>query len=369
MKIILTGGGTGGHIFPAIAIAQAFKDSESDHEILYAGSRDGMESKIAPDAGLTFQGVTARKLRKVISLDTVQVILSLFKGYGDAKGILKQFRPDVVVGTGGYVAASVVLAAANSRIPTIIVEENAIPGRTNLWLSQWATRICVGFEKVQKEFPDHKTLMTGVPIRNDILSDATKLEARKSLELDADRFTILTLGGSQGAQKLNEVVAEMASATQLPIQILHQVGDKNIDDFKTHWGKSIRANSTVRHRAIPFLSKTQIPLAYRSSDLVICRCGASTLAEITACGLPCLMVPLPTAYADHQTANASAVAKAGGGVLLPQINLTAKLLDQQIKSFYDDKDKLFEMANASKKIGHPDAAKIIAELALELASS
>jgi|YelNatPaOPRAMG01_1025707.scaffolds.fasta_scaffold16396_2 UDP-N-acetylglucosamine--N-acetylmuramyl-(pentapeptide) pyrophosphoryl-undecaprenol N-acetylglucosamine transferase len=369
MKIIVTGGGTGGHIYPAIAIAQAVKETEPGHEVLYAGSTDGMESKIAPDAGLTFQGVTARKLRKVISLDTFQVIFSLFKGYGEAKGILKRFHPDVVVGTGGYVAAAVVLAAANSRIPTIIVEENAIPGRTNLWLSQWATRICVGFEKVQKEFPAHKTLMTGVPIRNDILSEATKPEARKLLELDANRFTILALGGSQGAQKLNEVVAEMACATQLPIQILHQVGDKNFDDFRSKWGKSIRANSIVRHRPLPFLNQTQIPLAYRATDLVICRCGASTLAEITACGLPSLMVPLPTAYADHQTANASAIAKAGGGVLLPQVNLTAKLLEQQIKSFYDDKNRLCEMANASKKIGRPDAAKIIAELALGLASS
>jgi UDP-N-acetylglucosamine--N-acetylmuramyl-(pentapeptide) pyrophosphoryl-undecaprenol N-acetylglucosamine transferase len=208
-----------------------------------------------------------------------------------------------------------------------------------------------------------------VPIRNDILSEATKPEARKLLELDANRFTILALGGSQGAQKLNEVVAEMACATQLPIQILHQVGDKNFDDFRSKWGKSIRANSIVRHRPLPFLNQTQIPLAYRATDLVICRCGASTLAEITACGLPSLMVPLPTAYADHQTANASAIAKAGGGVLLPQVNLTAKLLEQQIKSFYDDKNRLCEMANASKKIGRPDAAKIIAELALGLASS
>lgn len=368
MRIILTGGGTGGHIFPAIAVAQAVMNADSGHEIRYVGSTDGMESRIAPDAGLVFQGVTARKLRKVVSLDTILVIFSLFKGYGEAKGILKEFRPDVVVGTGGYVAAAVVLAAANSRIPTIIVEENAIPGRTNLWLSQFASKICVGFEKVQKEFPSQKTLLTGVPIRNDIPSGLTKAVSCKELDLDVDRFTILVLGGSQGAQKLNEVVAEMSCAISMPVQILHQVGDKNINDFSARWGKSLHTNTIVRHRAVPFLSKTQVPLAYRASDLVICRCGASTLAEVTACGLPSLMVPLPTAYADHQTANASAVAKAGGGVLLPQANLTPKLLEQQIKSFYDDKDKLTEMANASKRIGRPTAAKTIADLALELTS-
>jgi UDP-N-acetylglucosamine--N-acetylmuramyl-(pentapeptide) pyrophosphoryl-undecaprenol N-acetylglucosamine transferase len=366
MRYILTGGGTGGHIYPAIALAEALHQLDSAADILYIGSTEGMEAKIVPDAGIAYRGVSARKLKKLIAPGTAGVVFSLIKGYVEASRLLRKFQPDVVIGTGGYVAAAVILAASKQRRPTVILEENAVPGRTNLLLAKRCTKVCISFDESRKAFPAEKTMLTGVPIRENIHQHKNKEKARGELHLDPKRFTLLVTGGSQGAQKLNTIIAETASSIDIPIQILHQLGVNNFQNFLRDNSARIDANPSVQYHPVPYLDNNQAPLAYCAADLILCRCGASTLAEVAACGLPALLVPLPTAYADHQTANARAFENAGGGILLPQNTLTSEKLRFIINELYLNPSKCLSMAEASLASGKPEAGIQIASLALKL---
>lgn len=360
LKAIVTGGGTGGHIYPALAVAEAFKKLEPEAQIHFIGSSQGMEARIVPEAGLHFSGVTARKLYKAVSPGTLMAIFSLMKGYREASAYIRTFRPDVVVGTGGYVAAATVMAGARQGIPTVIVEENAAPGRTNLWLTRWAERICIAYPECAGEFPFAKTVMTGVPIRDHLVSSLSQNASRRALQLREDCFTLLVAGGSQGAQHLNTIVREAARRIEGPIQILHQVGPKNMENNIPF------EDETRLYRPVPYLNSEEMPAAYRAADIILCRCGASTLAEITACGLPALMTPLPTAYADHQTANARSVERAGAGVLLPQTELTTIKLIEIVERLRREPETRRMLAEASKEFGRPNAARDIAQLALDI---
>ncbi len=375
MKAVVTGGGTGGHIYPAIAVAQALIQSDPRVDVRFIGGIEGMESHIVPENGLTFIGVTTCKLRKLVSFSTIKVLWALIRGYREASVFMRTFRPDIVISTGGYVAAATTIAAARQGIQTVIQEQNAIPGRTNRWLSRWATKICVWFEETARVFPPAKTVRTGLPIRADILSDRTVAEARKSFGMDPMAFTILIIGGSQGAQRLNEIVVGMAAllidvesdhSEQPPtVQILHQTGEKNYEAVVTLAAENGLERNAIYH-PIAYLNTEQMPLAYRAADLLICRCGVSTLAEATVNGLPMLLVPLPTAYADHQTANAFAVESAGAGIHLPQASLTPESLADCVMELKDDSPRRNKMMVSSRALGRIDAGMQVASLANQL---
>lgn len=369
MKVVVTGGGTGGHIYPALAVADALKRLQPDVEVRYIGGTSGPEAQIVPAAGLPFQGVTTRKLRRVVSPGTLGVLLAFWKGCREAAACLREFAPDALISTGGYVAGAAALAAARQRIPTVILAPDAVPGRTNRLASRWAARICVWFAETAKAFPPEKTVVTGMPIRADIISPRSPFEARRVLGLVEEAFTVLVVGGSQGAQRLNEIVVDTAAWMQKKgelgtTQILHQTGERN---FQTVC-EAAEARGLIGggYLSLAYFDSEQMTLAYRAADLVICRCGVSTLAEVTANGLPALLVPLPTAYADHQTANARAVVRSRGGILLPQNLLTPERLAEEIAGLRTDTARRAQMAAASRALGRPDAAEQVARMALEV---
>ncbi len=363
--MVVTGGGTGGHIYPALAVAEALKTAIASVDVQYVGGREGMEAQIVPPTGIPCYLVSSKKLRRILSPSTAGVLFSLCQGYVQAAEFLRKFRPDVVISTGGYMAAATALAAARQRIPTIIQEYNAFPGRTNRWLSRWATRICVWFDKTRKEFPPDRTVTTGVPLRADIVSTMQTQDAREAMGLDTEAFTIVVIGGSQGARRVNELVVDMIPRLSADIQVFHQTGTANLPQVQERM-RSVKLTGTKYHvRA--YLNAEEITTAYRAADLIICRCGISTLAEAAVNSLPMLMIPLPSAYADHQTANARVIEDSGAGIHLPEATLTAESLALQIGELRRDQARRLQMSAAARSISKPNAAVDVATLASELA--
>ena len=359
MKVVLTGGGTGGHVYPAISIAQALADAVPDVEILYMGSSHGPEGEIARGAGLEFAAIPSGPLTKALSVRNASSLGKLIVGVFRARRILKRFGPDVVIGTGGYVTAAILLA---QRRKIVIHEQNARPGRTNLMLARFADKICVTFEASAAFLPRDKVVVTGLPIRREFRSLPDKAEARRALGLSEDAFTIVAVGGSQGARKPNEIVAAAwpildDGATQL----LHQVGARNIDEMSARLGLP---EEHPRYRVEAYID---MPLALASADLVVSRSGASTIAEITAVGLPSILFPYPHAYADHQTTNARCLVDGGAAVLCSDASTTPETLAGIISDLRDSPDKLAAMARASAALGKPDAADRVAQIALSIA--
>ena len=364
MRFVLTGGGTGGHAYPAISIGEALRSECPDCELLFVGTRDSLEERLAITAGIKFTGVTGRKLTKTVSVGTILTMASLARGIVEASSVLRGFKPDVVIGTGGYASAAVVLAQALRGGKSIIHEADAIPGRTNRWLSRFANKVCVASEESLKFLPAGKTVVTGLAIRSELLHLPKREEARKALGLDANAFTILVFGGSQGARKLNEVVAEStAELKSLPVQILHQTGQKNYDEAHE------RAESIGwdRYQVRGYLDDMRS--AYAAADLVVCRSGFGSISEITAVGLPSILVPYPYSHADHQTKNAEFVARNGGAIKISDGDFSAEFLIKTVRGFTESPEDLRKMAAASKSLGKPEAARDIARMAMELAKS
>lgn len=361
MKIVLTGGGTGGHAYPAISLAEVLRIEYPGCELLYIGDKNGPERKLASDAGITFHGLTSRKIRKLISPGTVLTMAALCKGFVESLTALNSFRPDIVIGTGGYASAAVVMAQVLRKGKTLIHEQNVVPGRTNLRVGRYATKICVTFEDSAKYFPAEKTVTTGLPIRGDLLNLPDKKTARETLRLDTEAFTVLVVGGSQGAMAINRVVADsIPLLAKQSVQVLHQVGSRNYVDAE----KRCKTLGYENYHVRAYLEDMKAP--YGAADLIICRSGASTIAEITAIGLPAILIPYPSAYADHQRLNGEYVARNGGGILINESDITPELLAKTVIELKDSEEALKQMSNASRRLGKPDAAHDIAVIAANL---
>lgn len=362
-------GGTGGHIFPALAVAEALKRRQADAELLYIGGSTGMEAQIVPPTGLPFRAVTARKLRQVVSPSTLLVALSLVRGYAEAKRAMREFRAQAVVGTGGYVAAAAVLAGVRMGLPTLIVAPDLLPGRTNLWLARWVQRICITFEASRDRYPADRTALTGMPLRSQVVAPAelTPAGARCHFKgLSAEAFTVLVVGGSQGAQALNRIVLEATpSLLDAGAQILHQTGVRNIEEVRRRAAENAGLTGGG-YLPLPFLDEAEMASALRAADVLVCRGGISSLSEATACGLPLLVVPLPSAYADHQTFNARALEATGAALHRPQEGLTGAGLAEDILVLKGDPARRAKMAAASKAQGRPDAADRVADELMKL---
>lgn len=359
MRVVLTGGGTGGHIYPALAVAEELRRTGAD--VLYIGGVNGLEARIAAEAGFEFVGLPARKFRKVLDPTTPGVLITVLRGVRQASSILARFRPDVVIGTGGYVLPPTGIAAALRRIPIILQACDSIPGRANFWLSRAAWRICIWFEETARFFPGSKTVVTGVPLRPNTVSLEAPADARRALGLDPQRFTVTVLGGSQGARRLNQIVGEAVQVLPEDMQVLHQTGTANFEEVQSQ-AKAAGVDAH-RHQIRAYLNAEDMARAYRAADLVVCRCGIATLAEVTANGVPGLLVPLPTAYADHQTHNALAIVQRGAGILLRESELTGSRLAAQIQDLRNAPDRLRMMAEAGRRAARPQAAQAVAELA------
>jgi UDP-N-acetylglucosamine--N-acetylmuramyl-(pentapeptide) pyrophosphoryl-undecaprenol N-acetylglucosamine transferase len=360
MKVVITGGGTGGHIYPALSIAQQL--NQIGAELLFIGSRHGPEGKLVEKQGIPFESVPSGPMAGLVSLRTARSFGRFGLGVLRAYSILRRFRPDVLIGTGGYTSAGVALAEWLRGGRIVIHEQNSIPGRTNRLLARLARRVCVTFEDSLSYFPLGKTVVTGLPVRSDIVVGRERKVARESLGLDLGAFTLFVLGGSQGAKRINEMVVEAVPLlADAGLQVLHQTGEKNYEDVLS------RRPDAPGYFVRPYIDG--MAAAYSAADLVISRSGASTIAEITVRGLAAILIPYPYAYAAHQAKNAEAVARAGAAVVVEERGLSGAALAGIVLDLVGDPSRLERMAQASKKLGRPDAAREIVRIVQEVASA
>lgn len=362
MKIIVTGGGTGGHIYPALAFINYLKAVEPDSEILYVGTERGLESRIVPDAGLAFKTIDVQGFRRSLSLSNFKTIYKFLKSTSDAKKLVKDFKPDVVIGTGGYVAGPVLYAAAKLKIPTIVHEQNSIPGITNKFLSKYVDKVAVAFEAAKVYFPEGKTVAVGNPRAQEVANlEATDI-LKTEYNLKTDKKTVVIFGGSRGAQTINEAVkAALPKFAEEEYQIVYASGQIYFDEDQVEFGKyDATENIAIR----PYISNMLEVLA--SSDLILCRAGATTIAEITALGLPTIFVPSPNVTADHQTKNAQALVDIGAAMMISDAKLTADTMLASISEIFSNEELYHAMSVASKKAGVPDASDRLYKLVKEI---
>ncbi|GKU78367.1 undecaprenyldiphospho-muramoylpentapeptide beta-N-acetylglucosaminyltransferase [Paenibacillus sp. L3-i20] len=367
MRIVLTGGGTGGHIYPAVAVGKHMLQNDPDTKLLYIGTAKGLESKVVPEQGIDFESIEITGFRRKLSFENVKTVVRFLKGVQRSKEILRSFKPDVVVGTGGYVCGPVVYAAAKLGIPTFIHEQNAIPGLTNQFLSRYADHIGVSFQESKSHFPKaKKTSFTGNPCATNVLRGIAGM-GLQSLGLPLDTRLVLIVGGSRGARALNEAVIEMAPSlnTLSGAHVVFVTGDiyyKSTVERLHVVTSSYNSNLTL----VPYLHNMADVL--RDSTLVIGRSGASSLAEITALGLPSILIPSPNVTNNHQEANARSLEAAGAAEIVLERELSGDKLLHRIESLLSDEERMKVMSRASGTLAVPDSAALIAEQLKQLKS-
>lgn len=360
MNLILAGGGTGGHVYPALALAGALRRRDRDARVLFVGSASGMEASLVPGAGVPFAGLLVRPPRSRSVVRTLAALATGAPSLLQAAAIVARFRPDAVVATGGIAAAPPVLAAWAMRVPVVLLEGNAALGRTNAFLARFARAVAVASDEAAASVPGGRGLATGLPVRPEVYS-TPRSEGLRAFGLDARRRTVLVLGGSQGAALLNAAADDMVRrlAVRMPLQVLHQTGRgwEGIADTgaaRTAGGGAVEETGGIRYVRVPYFE--QIGLAYACADLVISRCGATALAEITACGLPAVLVPYRYAAEGHQAENAAPLVRAGAGVAVADETLTGEALARQVLDILDTPGRREAMAGRSRALGRPDAA-------------
>ena len=348
MRVLIAGGGTAGHINPGLAIAKYIKEHMKDVDIVFIGTRRGLESKLVPREGFLLRFIKVRGFKRKISLDTFKGVRDVFIGTYEAGKIIREYKPDLVIGTGGYVCGPVLLMASLLRIPTLIHESNAIPGITNRILGRFMDSVCVGFSDAKKYFKKN-VLVTGNPLRDGMIGDYDTTSGDKR---------VVIFGGSRGARKINETVCKMINkyGKDINFNMMFATGEA--------WYKDIEAKIEYRNDNIVVLPYIfDMPSKMKSASLLVTRAGAMTLAEITAMGKPSILIPSPYVTANHQEHNARALEKNGASVVILEDNLNEDMLFRNIVSIVNDNDKLYEMSNNSKKIGILDAKdKIFGEI-------
>ena len=352
MRVILAGGGTGGHVIPALAIARELRERHSA-EVKFIGTARGLETKLVPAAGFELDLIEVGALKNVGVATRLSTLWKLPAAVLRSRRILRDFRPDVVIGVGGYASGPAVLAAEMAGIPTLLFEPNLVPGFANRMVARWASAAAVQFEETRRHFRNAQ--ITGVPVRKEFF----EIPARPA---DAPP-TLLVFGGSQGAGALNRVMMESAAALkQAGVSTIHQTGERDYNQVQAAYQQSgFSAEVTA------FIDR--MPQAFARADLLLCRSGASTVAEVAAARKPAIFVPFPRAADDHQRRNAEALVEAGAAVLIPEVELTAERLVKTVGELLADRKRLAEMSAAGRKLAHPDAAQVIAGMAATLAET
>jgi UDP-N-acetylglucosamine--N-acetylmuramyl-(pentapeptide) pyrophosphoryl-undecaprenol N-acetylglucosamine transferase len=357
MRVVITGGGTGGHLFPALAVQAAIIRRRPEAAVLFVGTVAGMEATILPRLGLTFRGLRVRQVKGRGWPGQAAAILGLAFVVRQAARLLREFGAQVVLGVGGYASFPTVLAARVLRIPAVIHEQNAFPGLANRWLGRFASGVAVSFESATGFFPAGRVAVTGNPVRGEIRpGDAG--HARRRFELLPDRFTILIFGGSQGAHRINEgTVRALPSLAGLreQIQFLHGTGERDLSDVRKAYG-----GGGFRARVEAFFQ--DMATAYAAADFVIARAGASTIFELAAMGVPALLVPYPHAANDHQRLNAEAMVKAGAAWTVPDQYCDGQRVAASIQAALGKPEVLAQMRERARTLARPDAADRIVDL-------
>lgn len=364
MRIIVSGGGTGGHIYPAVTIANQIKEKQPDAEIIFVGTREGLECEIVPRYGYPIEFIEVAGFQRKLSLDTIKSAFKLLAGLIDALKLIRKIKPDLVVGTGGYVCGPVLFLAALQGIPTCIQEQNAMPGVTNKILAHFVKKVFLGYQEAGKYFGGNSDkIFTGNPIRKEIL-EVSRATAIEKFKLDPAKKTILVSGGSRGARSINDAMAlvETSLAGRSDVQVIHITGETGYEKFIGQVEKKVLMSDNIK----VFRYMHDMPLALAAADLAIFRSGAIGLAELMARGIPSILVPYPYATANHQEHNARAVEGAGGAVVILDKELTGEILLKQIESLLADESKLQKMKDAAKALGRPEAAEDIARKVLAL---
>lgn len=352
MKIVVSGGGTGGHIYPALALINEIKKHHENVEFLYIGTEKGLESSIVQRAGIPFQSIHITGFKRKVSMENMKTVVRFLKGVTKSKRILKDFGADVVIGTGGYVCGPVVYAASKLGIPTIIHEQNSLPGLTNKFLARYVDKVAICFEEAKKYFPEHKVVLTGNPRASEVIGKDTQ-KGRKSLGLNSEKPCVLIFGGSRGARPINEAVIEaLPHFAKQSYQVVYVTGEVHYD----HVMEQAKNRNVGSHVIIkPFIHN--MPEVLGGVDLVVSRAGATTLAEITALGLPSILVPSPYVTANHQEVNARSLSDHEAAVLLLEKDLTSQSLIKHIDEILLNETRLNQMKEASRALGVPDAAE------------
>lgn len=366
MHLLISGGGTGGHIYPGIAIAQGMLEINPTIQLSYVGKKGGLEESIVQKSGLPirFYGISAQGISRKISVSIFSTMYKNFVGFREATKILKSIRPKVVFGTGGYVSASTLFAAQLKGIPTLILEQNLVPGLANKYLGKKATAIALSFPETAKYFTKNNVVVTGTPVRLN-LQNLDKQESRKFFKLEPELPTLLVFGGSQGAVAINRAVLGMVQVLEqkkITLQIILQTGKKTYDEI-VEKSKDLKMKIIV----LPYID--DMAKAYAAADLVISRAGAISIAETTVCGLPAILIPYPYATANHQEKNARILEQHGAAKVILESELNAEKLAELIIILIRQPQNLAAMAEKSRQLGKPQATFEICNLIQNLANS
>lgn len=317
-KFIISGGGTGGHIYPAIAIANEIKRRYPEAEILFVGAKDRMEMQKVPEAGYPIKGLWISGLQRKLTIDNLMFPFKLISSLCKAWKIIKNFRPDVVIGTGGYASAPTLKVAQWLGIPTVIQEQNSHAGITNKWISRKAKKICVAYDNMENFFPKETIVKTGNPVRSDLLNITEKKNEAKDFFALAEKKTLLVLGGSLGARRINQLIEKsLPLFEKLDIQVLWQCGKLYYEEYKKYNSENIKV--------LQFIDR--MDFAYAGADIIISRAGASSVSELCLVGKPVIFIPSPNVAEDHQTKNAQAITKKDGAILITEKELDTTFKD------------------------------------------
>lgn len=361
LKVILSGGGTGGHIFPAVAIANQIKKQVPDADILFVGAEGRMEMEKVPAAGYKIIGLWISGLQRKLTLSNLSFPFKVISSILKARKILSDFKPDVVIGTGGYASGPMLRAASAKGIATLIQEQNSYPGITNKILSKKVSKICVAYEGMDKFFPKEKIILTGNPVRQDLQQvDSKREEGLKFFGLDGSKKIILVVGGSLGAKGINEAMGkDLKQLADNNIQLIWQTGKVYFETAKQQTASFAAKNI----KAVDFITK--MDLAYAVADCVISRAGAGAISELCIIQKPCILVPLPTAAEDHQTKNAMSLVNKNAAILVKDTEAASKLVNEAVK-LVTDNAKQQELKQNMAKMALPNAAEIITSEVLKL---
>jgi UDP-N-acetylglucosamine--N-acetylmuramyl-(pentapeptide) pyrophosphoryl-undecaprenol N-acetylglucosamine transferase len=356
-KFILSGGGTGGHIYPAIAIANELKAKFPDAEFLFVGAQDKMEMQKVPQAGYEIKGLWIAGLQRKLTLQNLMFPLKLATSLLESRRIIKQFKPNVVIGTGGFASGPLLQAAGGAGIPTVIQEQNSFPGITNKILSKKANAICVAYQNLERFFPKEKIVLTGNPVRQDLIDiESKRNEAIAFYGLDPNKKTLLVLGGSLGARRVNQLIEkELENILSQDVQVIWQCGKLYFEEYKKHNQQNVRV--------VDFIER--MDFVYAAADVIISRAGASSVSELCIVGKPVIFIPSPNVAEDHQTKNAQAIVDANGAILLKESELDSQF-SIVFEALLKDEEKQKQLSANIKKLAMPNATKVIVDQIVKL---
>jgi UDP-N-acetylglucosamine--N-acetylmuramyl-(pentapeptide) pyrophosphoryl-undecaprenol N-acetylglucosamine transferase len=353
-RLIISGGGTGGHIFPAVAIANAFREIYPDAEILFVGAKGKMEMTRVPEAGYKIIGLWISGLQRKLTWSNLLFPIKLIASYFSASRIVKEFNPHVVIGTGGYASGPIMIAATRANIPAVIQEQNSFAGLTNKQVADKVTKVCVAYEGMEKYFPKDKIVLTGNPVRKDILSvNEKRTQALSHFGFDQNTKTLLIIGGSLGARTINEsILSGIRKLIDSKIQVIWQTGKGYYESYRT----ALSNADLSKIRVQDFVK--EMDLAYAAADVVISRSGALAVSELCIAKKPCILVPSPNVAEDHQTKNAMALVNKDAALLVSDKNAKSELVDKALQ-LLSDNDRMNVLTRNIATLARPNATQDI----------